>query len=169
MKLDVTFKENKQRFDTSFGEVFNVSDGGYDRGYDAGYNQGYTEGYTKGETVGRQTKTGTFTIDKNNGTPTITHNCGFIPTVLIVYPLDEYVDGDQMILGSIVTNTSYFSSIPLITNVSNSILEVKTNGIAWNFSTTKDAILTETTATLGYAVGTRLWRANFQYGWIAIE
>lgn len=36
MKLDVTFKENNQSFNTSFGEVFNVSDGGYDRGYTDG-------------------------------------------------------------------------------------------------------------------------------------
>ena len=36
MKLNVTFKENKQRLALNFGEVHNVSDGGYERGYAAG-------------------------------------------------------------------------------------------------------------------------------------
>ncbi len=37
MRFDVKFKESNQRFDVSFGEVQNISDGGYERGYAAGY------------------------------------------------------------------------------------------------------------------------------------
>lgn len=48
MKLDVTFRETDQHFQPDFGEVFNVSDGGFERGYDAGYAKGETAGYTKG-------------------------------------------------------------------------------------------------------------------------
>lgn len=48
MKLDVTFTETDQHFHPNFGEVHNVSDGGFERGYDAGYAKGETAGYTKG-------------------------------------------------------------------------------------------------------------------------
>lgn len=138
--------------------------------------EGYDEGFADGQASvpsGKRTKTGEFSFEgANTGTPTITHNCGFVPTVFIVYPIDEcpteLTTENQMILGCVVTNTDYFSSISA-TNTSNTILELKTNGITWNLSSTKDATLTETTATLGYATSARLWRANFQYGWIAIE
>ena len=40
MRFDVKFKESEQRFDVSFGEVQNISDGGYERGYEAGYADG---------------------------------------------------------------------------------------------------------------------------------
>lgn len=40
MKLDVKFSESNQSFDCQFGEVNNVSDGGYERGYAAGYTEG---------------------------------------------------------------------------------------------------------------------------------
>lgn len=36
MKLDVVFSEHEQAFAPSFGEVQNISDGGFDRGYAAG-------------------------------------------------------------------------------------------------------------------------------------
>lgn len=52
MKLDVTFSESNQEFRTEFGEVQNISDGGFERGYAAGYEKGNTEGYTKGHTDG---------------------------------------------------------------------------------------------------------------------
>ena len=125
-----------------------------------------------GETTGRQSKTGTFELNTSTTTPEIAHNCEFVPTLFIVYPKGdiptELTTENQMILGCIVTNTNYFSNVS-VTNTSNAILELKTNGIAWNYSSTKDAILTKSTATLGYAVNARIWKANFQYGWIAIE
>lgn len=40
MRLAVKFTESNQRFNTKFGEVHNISDGGFERGY----AQGYTEG-----------------------------------------------------------------------------------------------------------------------------
>ena len=170
------FVKTECSFDADFGQIQTAGAGDYEKGYEIGYEEGHQQGYDEGylagqESVpaGRQTKTGTFTIDTNTGTPTIAHNCGFIPTLFIVYPIDQYVDGDQMILGCIVTNTDYFSNIPSITNTSNAVLEVRTTGVTWNYSTTKDAILTENTATLGYTTSARVWRANFQYGWMAIE
>ena len=44
MKLDVKFVESNQSFKTGFGEVQNISDGGYERGYAAGYEDGYENG-----------------------------------------------------------------------------------------------------------------------------
>lgn len=52
MKMNVTFQESKQSFSPGFGEVHNISDGGYDRGYAAGYETGNVEGYTKGHIDG---------------------------------------------------------------------------------------------------------------------
>ena len=119
-------------------------------------------------TSGRRTVEGTFTIDTSTGTPTITHNCGFVPTLFIVYPIDEYVEGDTMILGCVMTNTDYFSNIPF-ERTPNSVLENQASAVIWNTALTNAGNLTETTATLGYTSGSRLWRANFQYGWIAME
>ncbi len=121
-----------------------------------------------GGTTGRREKTGTFTIDTNAGSPTITHNCGFVPTTFIVYPIDEYVSGDLMILGCVMTSTNYFSNI-VFQKAPNTILEGKASSIEWGQALTKPGELTENTATLGYTSGARLWRANFEYGWLAIE
>lgn len=52
MILDVKFHESNQSFAPQFGEVHNISDGGYDRGYAEGYETGNAEGYTKGHTEG---------------------------------------------------------------------------------------------------------------------
>ena len=43
MNFDVTFSESKQSFDAAFGEVHNISDGGFERGYAEGYTVGYAE------------------------------------------------------------------------------------------------------------------------------
>lgn len=43
MKIDVVFHENEGSFDADFGEVQNISDGGYERGYAAGYEKGYSD------------------------------------------------------------------------------------------------------------------------------
>lgn len=48
MRLEVHFTELLQSFSPKFGEVINISDGGYERGYAAGYEVGNAEGYTKG-------------------------------------------------------------------------------------------------------------------------
>ena len=48
MKLDVKFVESNQSFKTGFGEVQNISDGGYERGYSAGYEDGHAAGYKDG-------------------------------------------------------------------------------------------------------------------------
>ena len=56
MKLDVSFKDNTSRLTAEFGEVKDISDGGYDRGFNAGFKDGYdkgeTDGYKNGETDG---------------------------------------------------------------------------------------------------------------------
>ena len=48
MKIDVVFHENEKSFEAAFGEVHNVSDGGFDRGYAAGYKKGEDDGLEKG-------------------------------------------------------------------------------------------------------------------------
>lgn len=40
MKIDVTFSEISREFTPEFGEIHNVSDGGFERGYAAGYEEG---------------------------------------------------------------------------------------------------------------------------------
>lgn len=143
--------------------------GGCDIDHDAIRQEGYDEGYADGQSDSvQQVVTGNFTIDTNTGTPTITHNCGFVPTTFIVYPIDEYVSGDLMILGCVMTSTNYFSNI-VFQKTPNTILEGKASSIEWGQALTKPGELTENTATLGYTSGARLWRANFQYGWIAIK
>lgn len=52
MKLDVKFTELTNSFETVFGEVHNISDGGYERGYAEGETKGYKKGYTEGEVKG---------------------------------------------------------------------------------------------------------------------
>lgn len=60
MILDVTFEEQNTSFDICFGEVNNVSDGGYERGYGEGYTKGEIDGYNKGHTDGQE-------VGYNNG------------------------------------------------------------------------------------------------------
>lgn len=43
MRLEVNFSENDASFAPSFGEVHNLSDGGYERGYEAGYEDGHAD------------------------------------------------------------------------------------------------------------------------------
>lgn len=52
MNFNVKFSEQNGGFVAKFGEVHNISDGGYERGYAAGYENGNTDGYTKGHTDG---------------------------------------------------------------------------------------------------------------------
>ena len=40
MYFDVEFSVSDQTFNPHFGEVHNISDGGYERGYAAGYAEG---------------------------------------------------------------------------------------------------------------------------------
>ena len=52
MILDVKFTENVASFETDFGVVHHVSDGGYERGYDEGYRVGFAAGVEDGRTAG---------------------------------------------------------------------------------------------------------------------
>ena len=52
MTIKVTFEESKHSFEPEFGEVHNVSDGGYERGYEDGYKSGTIYGYEKGHEDG---------------------------------------------------------------------------------------------------------------------
>lgn len=117
---------------------------------------------------GRQ-KTGTFSFSgNNNGMPTFEHNCGFVPSVFIVYPIDDYTSLGNMILGCVMYNISNLSSIEA-TATPNSILEQAGTTLTWRQPLTNAGVLTENTAQLGYRTGTVLWKADFQYGWIAFE
>ena len=145
--------------------------GGCDVDHEALRQEGYDEGYNNGYTQGQANRmiTGTFTLDANTSRPTITHDCGFIPTLFIVYPIDEYTLEDVMILGGIFHNIDYFSSIPA-TNSENLLLEKRNETtISWNIPATNSWAITETTIKLPYITNARLWKANFQYGWMAIE
>lgn len=44
MILQMDFHENELSFKLGFGEVVNISDGGYEKGYAEGHEAGYTEG-----------------------------------------------------------------------------------------------------------------------------
>lgn len=57
MKINVRFKELNQKFNPRFGELHEVSDGGYDRGYAAGYEKGEQDGLSA-----RQHETWTITL-----------------------------------------------------------------------------------------------------------
>ena len=48
MTFRVKFSEQGGGFRARFGEVQNISDGGFERGYAAGYEDGYTIGHTEG-------------------------------------------------------------------------------------------------------------------------
>ena len=65
MILDVKFSESNQSFNPQFGEVHNISDGGFEKGYTAGYTQGEVDGYAKGHSDGlteRQYEVWTITL-----------------------------------------------------------------------------------------------------------
>ena len=46
MKVEAKFVESKQSFKAKFGEVHDVSDGGYERGYEAGLAERSYETWT---------------------------------------------------------------------------------------------------------------------------
>ena len=48
MKLDLKFSENNKEFKLDFGQIQDLTDGGYDRGYAAGYAKGKADGYAAG-------------------------------------------------------------------------------------------------------------------------
>ena len=52
MTFRVTFSEQGGSFRARFGEVQNISDGGYERGYSAGYEDGYAAGHKEGYNEG---------------------------------------------------------------------------------------------------------------------
>ena len=69
MKMNVTFQESHQSFSPGFGEVHNISDGGFERGYAAGYVEGEDAGLEKGYAdglVARQYETWTITLEDGN-------------------------------------------------------------------------------------------------------
>lgn len=45
MRFNVKFSERNSQFSAKFGEIQEVSDGGYERGYEAGYEVGKDEVY----------------------------------------------------------------------------------------------------------------------------
>ena len=47
MKISVQFGETNQNINASFGEINDVSDGGFERGYAEGYEDGYSHGADK--------------------------------------------------------------------------------------------------------------------------
>ncbi len=125
-----------------------------------------------GGTTGRRTVGGTFTLDANARQPIITHNCGFVPSFFMVYPKDTVVLANRMAIGCIIVNNGCFNDI------SEKVPEYKTPHFVWecqddttNWYTAPGypGAVTENTAQLPYRSGTYIWKANFEYGWVAIE
>ena len=54
MRLDVTLREASQTFVAEFGEINDLTDGGYDRGYSEGYAAGEAAGYESGYSAGHE-------------------------------------------------------------------------------------------------------------------
>lgn len=52
MRLEVEFTQSNQTLDIDFGEVHNISDGGYEKGFAEGKTKGHAEGYEKGYNTG---------------------------------------------------------------------------------------------------------------------
>ena len=52
MVVDIVFSESDQSFNCNFGEVTNLSDGGFEKGYEDGYSKGYEAGYGEGDAIG---------------------------------------------------------------------------------------------------------------------
>lgn len=56
MKIDVKFSETSQNFAPKWGEVQNLSDGGFERGYAVGYAEGYILGQNDPKPLGNLSK-----------------------------------------------------------------------------------------------------------------
>lgn len=73
MRFEVEFQLSNQNLTANFGEVHNVSDGGYERGYAKGHTDGLEQGYDDGRTAGyaeglAERKYETWTITLIDGT-----------------------------------------------------------------------------------------------------
>ena len=144
--------------------------GGCDVDHDAIRQEGYDEGYNNGYTQGQANRmmTGTFTLDANSPYPIITHNCGFVPSVFMVYPVDEYTLGNRMAIGCIMVNVNQFNDLNADGKPS-FVWECQDASTVWYGVSSSIGELTETTIKLPYRSGTYIWKASFQYGWIAFE
>lgn len=121
-----------------------------------------------GETTGRREKTGTFTLETNTLQPIITHDCGFTPTVFMVYPIDTYTIGDKMAIGCIMVNDSHFSELNADRKPS-FVWECQNESTNWYGTVSTPGETTDNTIKLCIRSSTYQWRAGFKYGWIAIE
>lgn len=88
MRLDVKFVEQNASFEADFGEVNNISDGGYERGYAEGAAVGKAEGYTEGFEAGAKAE---------NITAEVTHD----------YELFQYCLRYSHSVGDTLTATNY--------------------------------------------------------------
>lgn len=65
MRVTVKFSESTEGFSAKFGEVYNITDGGYEQGYKAGYATGEAAGHKAGYSEGlaaRSYETWTITL-----------------------------------------------------------------------------------------------------------
>ncbi len=147
----------------------NCFSGGCDVDHDALRQEGYDKGYEDGKSdSNQQIVTGTFTLDANANQPIITHNCGFVPSFFIVYPIDEIVLGDRRAIGCVIVNVNEFNELNA-EKQPHFVWECQDATTAWYGASTGVGELTETTAKLCYRSGTYNWKTGFQYGWTAIE
>lgn len=64
MTLDVVFKESKQTINADFGEIHNISDGGYERGYAEGYSNGLSVAQAVEDGIVNRTFSGHYFNDR---------------------------------------------------------------------------------------------------------
>ena len=57
MKFKLKFEEENREFNLKYGEVIQVSDGGFESGYEQGFETGSNDGYSKGYNEGLKQRT----------------------------------------------------------------------------------------------------------------
>ena len=149
--------------------------GGCDEDHEKIFNDGYLAGKEEaqgGTTTGRRTATGTFEFNVTETTPTIKYDdCGFEPSIFLVYPEDPVPSGTLMTLGCIIMNNALleniFSVSPpqfILDNLTSSANWYSIGSTAANFGWA-----TSSEAKLPHRNTNYKWQPNFTYGWLAIE
>ena len=123
-----------------------------------------------GGTTGKRIVTGTFSLDADSTQPIITHDCGFVPSVFLVYPISEYAVGTKQTLACVVVNANHYGGFNIEGLLPHFVLECQDTRLTWQgASATHTCELTETTAKMCFRTLIYPWKQGFEYGWIAYE
>lgn len=114
MRIAVKFSETDQSIKADFGEVYNISDGGFERGYAAGYEQGDIDGQIKGKAEGEQ-------IGYDNAIAK--------QTALEVTANGEYLpQGDSVGFSSVSVNVQFQNKLPQV--IDRTVTEITAEDLA---------------------------------------